>query len=145
MAKVAWRFDHTEVRQLARERWGLRWPVALERRSYTCYRQACHWVGRSDPDDHTTSVHHVRLYADPRVEELLRCLAHELEHGAQSERMGTRIFGGWGDNLYRFNPEGWEAGAHRAEERWRELLPAIRPTRGVSLEGLLVNDERSTE
>jgi hypothetical protein len=133
-----WTFDHAEVNRIAREAFGVTHPVKLRRRTRRYDRRTGLYSVKRDQGgrcgwDPGTREHEVLLVNVPCVESMLRTLAHELEHAAQRDRMGARHFTGlerkrrgrfW--NLYRADPEGWERLARAAEERWRELMPAVK-------------------
>jgi hypothetical protein len=114
---VTWRLDHAMLDYLAHECWGIRWPVYVVRRPYR------RWHGW-----HTVVAtrggwaHSIRFTGRGGVECALRTLAHELEHAAQAERLGVSAF----RHCYLTDSAGFERIAATAEERWRELLPAVK-------------------
>lgn len=140
-----WRLDSAELNRIAR-RWGIFNPVKVERRTrrydrrtglYTVRRnRAGRHVNWANPDG--SRYHRIQLTNDPDLEYMLRTLAHELDHARQSEALGVFTFG-W---LYSgFRParlgfrgkpkcgvqqDGFEHHAELAEDRWQELLPAVR-------------------
>ena len=136
-----WRFDHAELNRIARDAWGVKAPVRLRRRSRRWDRRTGRPTVRRDAGGWASwrpelGEHHVLVVNTSCIESMLRTLAHELEHCAQAERMGPALFTGvdpsrrfpsgryW--TLYRADQEGWERLAQAAEERWRELLPAVK-------------------
>jgi hypothetical protein len=140
MQQVEFSFDHAELNRLARDRWGIRHPVIVRRRTRR-------WVDgrpsvRRDQGGRVAwrpelREHHVLLVNVPCVETMLRTLAHELAHCGQAERMGPSIFTGLSDDrrfpgrrqrwcLYLTDEAGFEKLAREDEERWEELLPAVR-------------------
>lgn len=128
----AFRIDHDGMNRIAREAWGLRWPVHLERRRWL-HRWGLHnpqrWVGEPRADGQHWR-HCIRVRTNAPLHEFLKTLAHELEHAAACERHGALAY----SVMYDADERGLERRCQAAEARWRELLPCVRypQTRGAA-------------
>lgn len=126
-ANTSWRLNHREATIIAIRDWGLRWPVVIERRRW----KAWHGWHVTEPaaylDDGSVLYyrHRIRFNGNGTVEYALRTLAHELTHAAQAERLGVSAF----RHCYLTDSAGFERIAAESEERWRELLPAVKEVR----------------
>jgi hypothetical protein len=156
--RLTWRLDHDALRRLAREHWGIRQPIRVQRKRSLIagkYRAACTSLYRPTGE---FECHLIRVYGGQSASDALKCLAHEFEHAGQGERMGTRSFTGLffrksrtrldhdpePTTLYGRDIQGWESLAEAAESRWRLLLPALRPAKGVSLSQLGIHEPGGT-
>lgn len=128
-----WRFDREAMDLLARERWQLSWPVRIVRKRYrtwagwhtvhTTWGEYCRTrYPNGSKTVEVTRWHTIAVDGSHGIEVALRTLAHELEHAAQAERLGVQTF----QRIYLDNEAGFEYHAAKAENRWRELLPAVK-------------------
>lgn len=115
---MTWRLDHRKAGAIAAQAWGLRWPVRFQRRRWK------RWAGWHFTAMNTWRgpTHIVRFDGTHGMECALRTIAHELEHAAQNERIGVSAF----RHCYLTDGPGFERLAGKAENRWRELLPAVK-------------------
>lgn len=147
------RIIRADVERIARESWGVYWPVHVERRIRRYDRRTGFYTVRAGRDgfhcpQRTDGAwwHRIQLTNAP-LEYMLQTLAHELEHARQCETVGpvtmAWLYGHYGAFAKRLgfrgrpnvrSGEAYERGAEAAEERWAELLPCIRftQTRGAA-------------
>lgn len=123
---MSWRLNYAVLNEIAAEAWDLRWPVEWMRRHYLgVIRWAGHTVAYQEafPSGQILlRTHRIRFPGNMGHTFALKCIAHELEHAAQNERVGIFTF----EYLYLTDKAGYERMAGEAEKRWRELLPAVR-------------------
>lgn len=144
------RFNHAEVNRLARERWGVAWPIRLERRTRKIDRRTGFFTVAGGRDGRHTafstnrggvrkSWHEIQIVNHPSLQYMLATLAHELEHSRQNEALGistmSLLYSGFKPARERLGWRSWgprhrdhaglEAAAIRAEDRWAELLPCV--------------------
>lgn len=143
---TAFRFNHAELNRIAREAWGLRWPVNMKRRKRRYDHTTGLWSlsGAGWHCSHwrpTTGErwHEIRVESVDDTEFMLRTLAHELEHARMNEVLGIQthsyLYNGFGPSRRRLGwrrgpvprqEESFERRAIAAEDRWRELLGCVR-------------------
>jgi len=145
------RIDWRAVNAIAREHWGVRWPIDGHRRARRIDpRTGLASVRQGRAGRHTVTGphggpyrHDIQLTSLPSElpgadAEMLMTLAHELEHARQSETLGVNVmsllYSNFGPACKRLgfkrrrgalrHHEALEATATAAEDRWELLLPA---------------------
>lgn len=142
------RIDWRKVQDIARRHWGVHWPIKGRRRTRRIDpRTGLATVRKNRAGRHAVRgnreegyVHDIQLTNDWRLDEMLKTLAHELEHARQCESLGvdtmSMMYSNFGPAHARLghtrrrdavrHEEGFEMHARLAEDRWELLLPATR-------------------